>query len=384
VTFDRTAAAQDLVDHYLSDRLSAPATPPGLRDAATQLTAAALGDATFERLIRAQLGQLRSSGSSEIPDAYLADESACEDALQHSAAGLRSALAPAGVLVHARSFEQQVASIIASNPRLALRAELARVPRPLDRPEDLSWSAEPAPWAREREPELAWPPDALSGIADRTALTGGPDAFARVVEGPHSGWIQVAFIERHRTPARRYPERPTRTVLIAVGMEIGEPRPASSPMPFASSPWDIWVVESARLDPTLSVDQATRFLATQDVPGFARPSFLGPSKAGLGLPPFLLVPVFPLIVALGLAPTAGICGFSLGDEAGPGIVGRHWRGHLVHDGNYSPLIPAVEGTDILMRPDLFSRLLSSADPGRIHAGLRAAYSNAAQAIEEEV
>ena len=74
-------------------------------------------------------------------------------------------------------------------------------------------------------------------------------------------------------------------------------------------------------------------------------------------------------MALSLEPTPGVFGFSLGDGDGPGLVGRQWRGHLVHDGNYQPLAPAVEGTDLLLRPDLFARLLHIVGEGRARAGV---------------
>jgi hypothetical protein len=41
---------------------------------------------------------------------------------------------------------------------------------------------------------------------------------------------------------------------------------------------------------------------------------------------------------------------------GAALVGRVWRGFLIHDGNYSPLEPAVHAADLVLRPDLYDNL----------------------------
>jgi hypothetical protein len=105
-------------------------------------------------------------------------------------------------------------------------------------------------------------------------------------------------------------------------------------------------------------------------------------RAGLGGPPFLLAPVLPLVVALGLEPTPTISGFSLGDGDGPGLVGRQWRGHLVHDGNYQPLAPAVEGADLVVRPDLFARLLDIVGESRTRTGVSVSRRDGGEDDEE--
>ena len=98
-----------------------------------------------------------------------------------------------------------------------------------------------------------------------------------------------------------------------------------------------------------------------------------PAATGLGEPDFLLVPALPIIVALGLEPTAGICGFSLSDRRGPALVGRLWRGHLVHDGSYHPVFPAVDGADLLLRVDLLDRLRGVVGESRFRVGVSVSY-----------
>jgi hypothetical protein len=51
------------------------------------------------------------------------------------------------------------------------------------------------------------------------------------------------------------------------------------------------------------------------------------------------------------------------------VVGRNWRGFLIHDGSYTPLAPAVHGTDLVIRPDLYERLEDALDRNRIQFGI---------------
>jgi hypothetical protein len=375
MTRDYRTMADVLVDGYLGSRLERAGDPPGLREAAVDLATTALVSPGLEQLMRHQLDQLRGPSSEAVPDAYLADEAATEDALQRAAAGLRVAAAQTGRILEPRSFERGAALRLADDPRLALRAELARVPRPVTRPEALRWSLEPTPWANanDRDEVGLWPPPGLDAAAALRCLPGGASALARVEGGPHVDWIQIGMMERHFTPARRYPDRPSRLVLIGVGLEITDTEPPARSLPFASSPWHLWIAPWRRLAPTADTDAAIRQLSTLNSPLVAladdgRGGALL-RRAGLGGPPFLLAPVLPLVMALGLEPTPGISGFSLGDADGPGLVGRQWRGHLVHDGNYQPLTPAVEGADLLVRPDLLARLLDIVGAVRTRTGV---------------
>jgi hypothetical protein len=59
-------------------------------------------------------------------------------------------------------------------------------------------------------------------------------------------------------------------------------------------------------------------------------------------------------------------------------AGRQWRGHLVHDGGFEPLLPVVAGADLLIRPDLFTRLHATIGPSRCQAGINVSHMTAAQ------
>ncbi|MEV7941349.1 hypothetical protein AB0O82_35145 [Kitasatospora sp. NPDC088264] len=371
------ALAEAIVEEHLGQRLDQGSRVPGLREAVIDLVADAFSSEA-EQLMHAQLRLLNRPGSTDFPDAYLADESAAEDALQRAAAGLRVALAQSGRLVEARRFERALADRLRDDPRLALRAERARVPRPLTRPVPLRWSVDPAPWYRDSGIEEGpWPPSGANAIAGLRRLPGGASALARVTDGPYTGWTQVAMMERHRTPARSHPPCPARQVLVAVGLEVGPDDPSLRSLPFARSRHQVWTVPWQQLDPTASPAAVADGLSTGNWPltALTNAGHTDPyhPRTGLGSPPYGLAPVLAAVVALRLQPTKGLCGFSLSDESGPAAIGRHWRGHLVHDGNYQPLKPAVEGTDLLVRPDLFSRLCGAVGSARLHTGISVSF-----------
>lgn len=365
---DVRRTATYLVDEYLGRRLDSAGDAPGLREATTALIMSALQTDDFERLIRQQLEHLRHPSSTALPDAYLAGEAAAEDALQHVVAGARAAMARAGHIVDAPYFERGAFRRLHDDSRLAVRAELARVPRPLTRPRQLRWSLTPAPWATDQRDDSLWPPPGLDETIDLHRLPGGAAALARVESGPRTGWVQIGLIERHSTPARRYPDRPDRHMLIAVGLQAVDGDFPTTSLPFTSLPWQFWTVPWQRVDETMNAEKAAALLSTGDWAMVAL-SRERPRIAGLGEPPFLLIPALPLVVALGLEPTREVRGFSLSDQQGSGLVGRLWRSHLVHDGSYQPLFPAVEGADLLLRADLFARLCTVIDGPRAQVGV---------------
>ncbi|WP_143669107.1 hypothetical protein [Streptomyces sp. wa1063] len=257
--------ATDLVDNYLGARLDAAGSPAGLRETVIDLVADALPD-HVETLMRTQLDLLGHPSRTQLPDAYLADHAAAEDALQRAAAGLRAALAQAGHLVNAQGFERDAAARLRDDPRAALRAELARIPRPLTRPEALMWSLDPAPWFSEsRQVTEPWPPSGFASVAGMRCLPGGATAFARVGGGgPHAGWVQIGFFERQRTPVRRFPDQPARQLQVVVGLEALTEDPPTGTLPVSKAPWHLWIVPWRRLGLGLTTESAAEHISTTD------------------------------------------------------------------------------------------------------------------------
>lgn len=373
---DDRQIAESLVQEHISHLLDHVGIP-GLDEATIALTSIALSKGGT-KLMRAQLRHLLGTTGRRFPDAYLAAEAAAHGGLQEAAAGLRAALAQAGRLVgDAHGFEQDLAECLSDDEELSIRTELARVPRIPTRPRQLDWSLEPAPWAAEnRSNDSPWPPEGFDTTAGLRTLPGGAGALAQVVDGPHAGWTQIALAEKHHTPARRYPALPERKVLITLGVEITDKAPPAGSFPFAEGRWQLWTEpwqdQYLPADPLAFASRSFRAIVITDG------GLCGPRQQrnnGPGLPEFLLAPGPPLIAALNLQPTPGpFAGFSLSDNNGPGLVGRQWRGQLVHDGNYKPLTPAVEGCDLLVRPDLLAKVIDFATANRVHAGIQVTHS----------
>ncbi|MEF9908553.1 hypothetical protein [Streptomyces sp. P9-A2] len=377
--------AADLVDNYLGDRLDAAGNPPGLREAVIDLVADAFPD--VETLMGTQLNLLTNGHRSQLPDAYLSDHAAAEDALQHAAAGLRAALAQAGQLGNAQNFEHHAAARLRDDPRAALRAELARVPRPLTRPEALVCSLDPAPWFSDsHQADKPWPTPGFASLTGLRFLPGGTAALARVDDGPHASWVQIGLFERQRTPARRHPDRPARQLQIIVGLEAlnGDPPPGT--LPVSQAPRQLWTRPWRRLglgfpraeSAAAHISAADQALMALTTAGSTSMVDAPSRRSGLGLPPFILAPAASVVAALDLEPTNGICGFSLSDTAGEALICRQWHGHLVHDGSYEPLLPVVAGADLLIRPDLFTRLQDTIGASRCRTGVSIHHMSAAE------
>lgn len=383
---DPRAYATFLVDHYLGARLDAADNPPGLRETVVDLVAEAIPQ-HVERLVSAQLDLLGNPGSRLLPDAYLADQAATEDGLQQAAAGLRAALAQTGRILDALNFERGAAARLRDDPQAALRAELARVPRPQTRPRALEWSLDPVPWLSDsHHEEKPWPPEGLAQVSELRALPDGPSAFSRIKDGPHADWVQIGIVEQHHTPARSYPNQPSRKVLLIIGLEAVGDDPPSDTLPMSTGTWQVWVHPWRRLVAgPRQPHMAAEYIGAKDQPVVALTDAgttglvdTGRRVAGLGLPPYVLAPTVSLVAALDLEPTGGVCGFSLSDVTGEAVTCRQWRGHLVHDGNYEPLVPAIAGADLLIRPDLFTRLVDVIGPARCRAGVSVHHMSATE------
>lgn len=56
-------------------------------------------------------------------------------------------------------------------------------------------------------------------------------------------------------------------------------------------------------------------------------------------------------------------------HAGSAIVCRQWSSFPIRDGNYEPLEPAILGTDLLFRPDLYGPAMKVVGLFRLRLGL---------------
>jgi hypothetical protein len=362
--------AEGLVSSFLDERLEYANEPPGLRETIIQ-GVELRGEEIRQRGIE-QIRQQRSPNSRRIPDAYLHDEVVLEDELQKGAAGIRTAQALEGaLLVDPRRFEHALAGRLASSARWAMRAEASRVPRPPTRPTALGWSLAPIPWV---EDDSKWPPPGAVSLDGVRQLAGTDAEPSRVAEEPYSEWVQLGMFEQQGTLRRSYPKAPARQLLIATGLEVFDESPPEGSLPLSGARPIAWTVAHERIDPDLDRDLASTVLATTQGPLAGMVDYdleLGaPHRLrGAGLHQFALAPRFEAVAFLGLRPEHPSVRHVLVDDQGPALVGRVWRGFLIHDGDYTPLVPGVYGGDLIIRQGLYERLEAVVGVERMRFGI---------------
>jgi hypothetical protein len=89
--------------------------------------------------------------------------------------------------------------------------------------------------------------------------------------------------------------------------------------------------------------------------------FLGDGREGLGAPPAILVPTAALIISLALEPGEG-CAYKDRDRIGLALV--TWRAEYDRS-DYYLARPRIRGSGIVIRPDLFDRLVDVAGDHRL-------------------
>lgn len=367
---ERAAA---LVKECLEGRLRRAGDPPGLHDAVTAQIAAGLG-ALDESLSR-QLHHLDVRQDQRLPDAYLVDEGTVENVVQAAASGYRSALAVHGQLVEPRSFDTGLAHRLTPSTTLTLRCEASRVPRPGTRPRCLDWTDTPAPWVEAIDPE--WPPGAAVTLSEGAMLA--TDELAQVGSGPYEGWVQIALIERQATLSKRYPPAPSRQLVVAVGLEVGASAAEPGQWPFSDGAGDIWsramrMFNSA--EDSVNAAGRLRRLSMPLVGLVSRshdPDSFG-TRNGPGVHPFVLFPTREVIALLGLRSTVPALTLRLVDDDGPGLACRQWSGFPMHDGGYGAQFPAVEGADMLLRPDMLAALEEAVGEERLSGNVSVVYT----------
>jgi hypothetical protein len=361
---------EGLVRLYLDERLADANEPPGVREAVIQNLED--GIETMKQRFSEQIGQLRSRSSQRIPDAYFNDEEEIENAIQLAAAGIRAARARAGFLTaDARRSEAGYAFSLAPSARWALLEESSRVPRPATRHHLLARSLTPIPW---QDNEAEWPPSTAVELEGTRRLTGQDAGPIRVAERPYNDWVQIGMFERQATFAGTYPKQPSRQLLITTGLEVTDASISMDSLPVGTNPPNIWLAPYDHLLPGVVPATVGEILEDLHGPLTMIANYRGQRSAphrnrGVGLHPFTLVPRLELVAFLDLRPESPTVRHCLIDGQGPALLGRNWRGFLIHDGSYTPLAPAVQGTDLIVRPDLYERLENALDRNRIQFGI---------------
>lgn len=347
-------AAEAIVNEYLDRRLVGANEPPGLREAIVDEL-----DNKFDEIaerMRAQLDQTRSNGSRQLPPAYFADEEYAENVLQTAAAGIRTALAEVGMLAaEPRRLERELAVALSSNAQWALLGEASRVPRPATRPAELAWSLPPVPWL---QGESTWPPTDASSMSQTRLLEDAEPP--NVTEAPYVGWVQLAIAERHWTPGTRFPQVPERRMNVSAGLELTNTSPPDGSLPFVQASPRSWIEPNhlhARRNLSATELFPRDFGPIVGLVDFEREPGTPSEDRGAGTPPYALAPRPELLDFLQLRRPAGAMRYLLSDDSGPALAMRLWRSFLVHDDGYSPLLPAIEGADLVLRGDCYEQLI---------------------------
>lgn len=362
--------AEYLVQLFLEERLADANEPPGVREAVIQNLVGQVE--TIKKRTGEQIGQLRSPSSQSIPDAYFNDEEEAENALQRAAAGIRTARAREGFLAaDARKSEAGFAFALASSARWALLEESSRVPRPTTRHHLLARSLTPIPW---QDNEDEWPPPTAVDLECTRNFIGQDAEPVLVAEKPYNEWVQLGMIERQATFASTHPEQPSRELLMSSGLEVADESIPIDSIPVGTNPPNIWLTTYDRLLPGVDQASAPEILENLQGPLTTMANYRGQRSAphrhrGVGIHPFTLAPRLELVAFLNLRPESPTVRHCLVDAQGPALVGRNWRGFLIPDGSYNSLTPAVHGTDLIVRPDLYERLEGALDKSRIKSGM---------------
>lgn len=317
-----------IVRDSVSDRLQqSQGLVPGLPGAMLREVDSLVDSATMEALTE-QLRELGDPADSVMPEAVLELDHRIESTLQSLAADVRTSLAFGGVLTPDPSaFERSLCELLRDDPRLALLAERARMPRPL--------------WLRSAEEGTlagsewtAWPFDGLG--------VGSPEA-PRLRAGFREPWRLLALEEIVHTGDRYRRDTPPLTVrtggLVNLLASTGVP-PAALEIGRWPSAWEV-----PGTDPD---SKSWRTFASISV----APDGLGSMLQGLRL----ISPSAWLVAAIG--------GISVGEDGlvfldGRGDVSlalRTWREPRRQWGRQR--LPArVVGSGLFLRPDLYDALV---------------------------
>lgn len=317
----RIGADTSLVDFVAGSRIaSVRALLPGLLEA----VAVAL-DAKRPQIMDRMNDQQQSlshPSDKHVPDAFLATMEAAEAELQCISGLGRVSLASVGSLVpDAEAWEERVASRLENNPRLALAIERTREPRP----------------------DIAAPPHASNALSATMRTAAGADADT-VATGPFRGFRVVASLEFRILLAPAYSGGERRGVRC-LGLELGAvPDPKNMP-PLGNVDSENWF-SPARVP---SIPVPGPLVGEHNMP------FDAPERLGLSWSCPVLVPQPWLIRTLALEPDGHELLFK--DGNGVAIALRTWRSDYLVD-DYRLARPSLTGSQLVLREDLFQRLLT--------------------------
>ncbi len=369
-TSEQEEARENFVGSVAGNRLRrAERLLPGLTKAVQERLGSSLESESVQKRLHSQLDSLGDRARKRWPDAFLVNEETIESTVQSVAAGGRAAMfAAGGFLTDGIAWEDRLASALVDAPKKPLILEATRQPRPPIPPPpgngDAIWSL-----IRDRA-RGASPAD--SGIEEAVDEEGiliatvhvEPHRSARNVQhGTLGGWRWLGTMEKRWIEPSDWRDEKQLIAMRYRVLEVRDvdDRQALNHSPVASGDLRMW---KASIDP---VPAASVLSKSQPLIGVDRElRFVGDGRAGLGAPPAVLTPTAALIMSLALKPDEG-CTYHDCDGIGLALV--TWRAEYDRS-EYYLARPRIHGSGIVIRPDLFDRLVVSVRPSAWSAFLR--------------
>jgi len=328
---------------------------PGLIRAVRLRTANRLHEDAFKKRLKSQMDTLADRIRKRWPNAFLASEELVEESIQSIASGGRAARIMSGdPISDPISWEDSLAAVLIDDPRLPLLLESTRQPRPNlpvppQRYDDL-WSQ--IHLRAEGNISLTIEEALRKDEFLNATITIKPySSIQQVKQGKFKDWFWLGTMEHRwlKPPNSSYDEDDLFAQRFQA-LEIrnkGDRRALTAP-PVAPGDVKTWIEESG-IAGSWPID------ISQPLVGLDHELLLlGDSKSGLGVPESLVTPTPSLINLLGMYPGVP---FSLQDKDGVGIALATWRAEY-DTSDYYLTWPRIYGSGLMIRPDLFSRLIN--------------------------
>ena len=327
---------------------------PSLRVAVRERVDTCLRDEMVKQRLEDQLNAFADRARKLWPDAFLVCEQTIEDALQFVATGGRSALLMAGdPVLSPIAWEYALASSLLDDPMTPLSLEATRQPRPRLIPPPSSGDEV---WVRIREHIADRSNSCITEAVERQSLLSAtlgmePAGSVPIVDGgTFNGWRWIATVERRlvKPPdSYREPDLFVKRYRVLEVRELDDRQALTMP-PVAAGELKMWRVK-------VESEIGVRLLHTSQplVGEDLELAIVGDGHRGLGVPDSILVPTALLIGLLNLYPSSP---WNYEDKEGASLALITWRAEYDTSDHYLAW-PRISGSGIVIRPDLFDRLV---------------------------
>lgn len=335
---------------------------PGFQEAARVRVAKLFRDEAIRKRLHSQLDSLADRLRKRWPDAFMVHEQTIEAALQSIATGGRTACIMAGNLISDPVvWEDKLASALLDDPNIPLTLEACRQPRPpLAPPPGHGHNV----WEQihERAAGNSNMPieEAFQENSHLLAtLTITSANFSPVVErGMFRGWYWLGTIENRLVKHQDWHHEADLVAKRYCVLEVRDvdDRQALALPPLTAGDLRMWRAEVAPtfVAPLMSTSQPLVGVDNELI-------MIGDGRQGLGVPDLLLTPTASLIALLNLHPSVP---FSFEDNDGIGLALVTWRAEY-DTSEYHLARPRMSGSGIVIRPDLFARLIAAIGERRL-------------------